>query len=36
MIMNSKKNVQDECMFYAQLQHLTVKEDEKGGKFPDG
>jgi hypothetical protein len=28
--------VQDECMFYAQLQHLTVKEDEKGGKFPDG
>jgi hypothetical protein len=36
MIMNSKKDVQDECMFHAQLQHLTVKEDEKGGKYPDG
>jgi len=27
IIMNSKRDVQDECMFHVQLQHLTVKED---------
>jgi hypothetical protein len=29
MIMNSKRDVKDECIFEVQLRHLTVKEDYK-------
>ena len=34
--MNSKRDVQDECMFHVQLQNLALKEDYKRGKFLNG